>query len=93
MWKVLKKAVGQENKLNSIDQIEFNETTITDNKEIAEVCNQHFVTIGERLACKIPGTSDLSNDHIPRVQSKFTFKPITVTQVLPKEKFSPEGQW
>ena len=82
MWKVLKKAVGQENKLNSIDQIQFNETTITDNKEIADVCNQHFVTIGERLASKIPGTSDLSNDHIPRVQSKFMFKPITESQVL-----------
>ena len=76
MWKVLKKAVGQENKLNSIDQIQFHETTITDNKEIADVCNQHFVTIGERLASKIPGTSGLSNDHIPRVQ------PITETQVL-----------
>ena len=60
----------------------MNETTITDNKEIADVCNQHFVTIGERLASKMPGTSDLSNDHIPRVQSKFMFKPITETQVL-----------
>ena len=49
MWTVLKKAVGQENKLKSIDQIQFNETAITDNKEIADICNQHFVTIGERL--------------------------------------------
>ena len=73
MWKVLKKAVGQENKVNSIDQIQINETIITNNKEIAGVCSQHFVTIGERLASKIPGTSDLSNDHIPRVQSKFMF--------------------
>ena len=73
MWKVLKKAVDQEDKLNSIDQIQFYETTITDGKEIADVCNQHFVTIGERLASKIPGTSDLSNDHIPKVQSKFMF--------------------
>ena len=71
---------GKQAKL--IDQIQFNETTITDNKEIADVCNQHFVTIGERLASKIPGTNDLSNDHIPRVQSKFMFKPITENQVL-----------
>ena len=82
MQKGLKKAVSQENKLNSIDQIQFNETTITDNKEIADVCNQHFITIGERLASKIPGTTDLSNYHIPRVQSKFLFKSITETQVL-----------
>ena len=49
MWKVLKKAVSQENKLNSIDQIQFNQTTITDNKETADVCNQHLLLLVKGL--------------------------------------------
>ena len=49
-WKVLKHAMGQGSKTTNVDKIIQKGCQYTDNKEIADICNEHFVSIGERLA-------------------------------------------
>ena len=46
--KVLKHAIKQPGKSSNIEKIQYMGNEITDTKIIAEVCNEHFVTIGNR---------------------------------------------
>ena len=50
--------MGQGSKTTNVDKITEKGCQYTDNKEIADICNKHFVSIGERLAEGIPDTSD-----------------------------------
>ena len=49
-WKILKQAMDKEAKQTDIDKILVDEEEITDKQEISEWFNEHFVTIGEKLA-------------------------------------------
>ena len=46
-WKVLKHATKQPCKSSNIEKIQYMGNEITDTKIIVELCNEHFVTIGE----------------------------------------------
>ena len=63
-WKILKQATGQGNKSVSIDKIISNGNGISDGGDIARVCNQQVVSVGERLAEKIPFTGESPTAHI-----------------------------
>ena len=81
--KFIKHTIGQENKTISKEQMCFNGKDITYKKERAESCNEHFVTVGEKLAKQIPcGGGLLSTEQIPKSPLKFEFQPITEAQVL-----------
>ena len=55
---------------------------ITDNKMIAEVCNEHFVTIGKDLADETVQTGDsFPYAHLKRADTRFKFKPVTEDQL------------
>ena len=49
-WKVLKHAIGKETKNESIDKISKDGKIITELTDISECCNDHFVSIGQKLA-------------------------------------------
>ena len=51
-WKVIKQAMNISKKKSNITKIKFNNRNIEDPKEIANVCNSFFSTIGENLALK-----------------------------------------
>ena len=52
-------------------------------KQIAERCNEHFVSIGQKLASDIENTDAHSpTAHMKPVEAKFSFKPISVPQVI-----------
>ena len=53
----------------------------TDNKEIADICNKHFVSIGERLAEGIPDTSDSPTADMKPTNCRFVFRKVTTSQV------------
>ena len=56
---------------------------ITDTKLIAEECNEHFVTIGKKLADEIVQTGDSSPyAHLKRAETRFKFKPLEADQIL-----------
>ena len=51
----------QGSKTTNVDKITEKGCQYTDNKEIADICNKHFVSIGERLA---EGESDSPTAHM-----------------------------
>ena len=70
-WKVLKEAIGQNNKTCSIDKIVVDDTNQTDKAKIADAFNNHFVSIGEKIANSIEGCNESPTAKIQRVQTKF----------------------
>ena len=53
---------------------------ITNKEIIAEKCNEHFVSIEDRLAKKIhPNDVLYTTAHLKPAATKFNFKPISVT--------------
>ena len=75
-WKVLKGAIGKTHKTIEIEKINF------EGKEFTKLCNEHFVSIGDKLAKSIhPGNEQSPTAHIQPATVKFRFKPISVLQV------------
>ena len=63
--------------------INFEGKKFTDKKQITELCNEHFVSIGDKLAKSIqPGNEQSLTVHIQPATVKFRFKPISVLQVM-----------
>ena len=81
-WKVLKRAIKQPRKSSNIEKIQYMGNEITDTKMIAEVCNEHFVTIGKKLADEVvqTGVSSLYA-HLKTADTRFKFKPVTADQL------------
>ena len=80
-WKVLKQAMGQGTKSLNIDKVIYEGTEYTDDKEIADICNKHFVSIGKRLAEGIPDTGESPTAHIKATNKKFMFRKVTTSEV------------
>ena len=49
-WKVLKGAIGKTHKTIEIENISFKGKEFTDKRQITELCNDHFVSIGDKLS-------------------------------------------
>ena len=81
-WKVLKHAIKQPCKSSNVEKIQYMGNEITDTKIIAEVCNEHFVTIGKKLTDEIVQTGDSSPyAHLKRAEARFKFKPVTADYI------------
>ena len=65
-WKVLKEAIGQNDKTCSADNIVIDDTNQTDNPKIADAFNNHFVSIGEKIADSIEGCNESPTANIQR---------------------------
>ena len=80
-WKILKNAMNQDIN-NSIKKVVIRNTEITDNNEIVEAFNEHFASIGEKLAAQIENISINPVDAINKADTKFKFKSIEVCQII-----------
>ena len=49
-WKVFKDAIGKTHKTIEIEKISFEGKEFTDKKQITELCNEHFVSVGDKLS-------------------------------------------
>ena len=82
-WKVLKYAIGEGgSSISAIENLELGDDIISDSNKISEICNDHFVTVGERLAGQMPCSDNSLTAHIPKINSVFQLKPVTEGQVL-----------
>ena len=81
-WKIIKPAIGQSSKATQIYKISCSGEVTTDKAKISEVLNEHFVTIGERLAKQVHCSDTEPTVCVPKADSKFVFKTITNVQVL-----------
>ena len=81
-WKALKHAIKQPCKSSNIEKIQYLGNEITDTNMIAEMCDEHFVTIGKKLAGEIVQAGDSSPyAHLKRTDTRFKFKPVTADQI------------
>ena len=82
-WKILESGTGKPHKSTGIEKINVNGLEVTDKEITAEKCNEHFVSIGDRLATEIHSSDkQYATEHLKRTTMKFAFKPISVTQVI-----------
>ena len=73
-----------EPKQSHFNVISGNKEDITDEKKISERFNDHFVSLDEKLALGIPGSSSSSSDYLSKVKTngaKFKFQMIKPTDV------------
>ena len=76
-WKVLEGAIGKAHKTIEIEKINFQGKEFLDQKQITELCNDHFVSIGDKLAKSIqPDNEQSPTAHIQPATVKFRSKPI-----------------
>ena len=80
-WKVLKEAIGQNDKTCSVDKIVIDGTNQSDKAKIADAFNNHFVSIGEKIANSIEGCNESPIANIQRVPTKSEFQQITAAQI------------
>ena len=71
--KVLKQAIGHTSKSIHIEKIDDGMEVITTNAEIAEACNMHSVSIGEKISREISPTEMSHTGHIPVTNARFQF--------------------
>ena len=79
-WKILKHAIGRTHKTVGIDKVSMEGIEITDKRQIAKRCNEHFA---QKLTSDIENTDAHSpTANMKPVEAKFGFKPISVPQVI-----------
>ena len=77
MWKVINKVLDKETPSTEISSLEVEGKTNTNEKDIAESLNHHFVTVGPKLASKLESKpDDDSLKHISYQQNAMIFVPI-----------------
>ena len=76
-------------KTSGIEKINIDEIEVTDMKVIAEKCNEHFVSFGDKLVKEIQTNDEQSpTAHLKSSAAKFKFKTISVMQVIKALKSS-----
>ena len=78
----MKNAMNQDTKSNSIDRILFQDEVITGPTNLAEAFNEHFASIGERLAKTVGHTDINPTQFLKQAKTKFKFKQIKVEEVF-----------
>ena len=84
MWKTINRVLNRDSAGKSISSLNVNGKVVTGEGELAEALNQHFVSVGPKLADKIKTTpSDNPLKHIkPNDSATLMLKPVTNSQVL-----------
>ena len=81
-WKILKSAMNQPTKANSIEKLVFNDEELTDSIKITGACNEHFASVGENLAAQIENLNIDHVDTIIKANTHFRFKAVKVIRKL-----------
>ena len=84
MWKTINRVLTKDSVGTSISSLNVNGSVVTGEGELTEALNQHFVSVGPKLAEKIKtSSSDIPLKHIKLNDSgTFILKPVTKYQVL-----------
>ena len=83
-WKVLNHAMNRKCKTSNIGKLCIEIREICDPGDIAESLNDHFVSIGKKLAKEIPETEDPPTANLNELTSdiRFRFKYVTKSKVF-----------
>ena len=85
-WKILKQAMGRDVKATSIDKVKLgDDDIISDKLKISEAFNEHFVSLGEKLAEEIPESAVTSGDYLSKTKknsAKFVSRKMQPNQII-----------
>ena len=81
-WQVMREAMGQGGKISSVDKVIVDGITVTDKEQIPDIFNDHFVSVGSKIADNIPATDLSPTVNIPKAQNRFKLKQITTVQII-----------
>ena len=65
-WQILREAMGQGGKISSIDKLIVDGMTVTDKEQIPDILNDHFVSVGSKIADNIPATDLTPTVNVPQ---------------------------
>ena len=84
MWKTINRVLNRDSASKSIFSLNVNGKVVTGDGELAEALNQHFVSVGPKLAERIKTTlNDNPLKHIkPNDSATLILKPVTNSKVL-----------
>ena len=84
MWKAINRVLNRDSASKYISSLNVNGKVMTGDSELAEALNQHFVSVGPKLAEKIKTTpNDNPLKYIkPNDSATLILKPVTNSQVL-----------
>ena len=81
-WKILKQAINKDSKGSDIEMLKVNDRNVKGNDEIAKPFNEHFVSIGEKLAKEIDPVDISLTQQVKQTESKFRFRKISSIKVF-----------
>ena len=83
-WKVLNHAMNRKCKTSNVGKLRIEKREICDPGDIAESLNDHFVSIGKKLANEKPETADPPTANLTELPSdiRFRFKHITKSKAF-----------
>ena len=85
-WKILRQVTGKGNSATAIDRIKYENNEISDEQQISDICNHHFVSIGDKLSRNIVQTQLSAKETLRSFNAlpskpKFAFRLVTPVQV------------
>ena len=80
-WKILKHAIGIENKDSTVEILNSEGQQISNTCEIVEAFNEHFVKVGKRLVDETPQSVCSPTANIDKANTRFEFMEISASNI------------
>lgn len=82
-WRTINELTHRKQKNNTICEIQVDNTKYDDPKEISEVLNTHFSSLGPRLSSQLPDSSNSFEDYVQKVSNcSFKLQIVNTNSVL-----------
>ena len=82
-WQMINELTSRQKNNASVKELRLDENSVTNSHELSNAFNDHFSTIGSKLANEVPLVTDGSSyaDYIVSSNNKFVFSPISSNNV------------
>ena len=82
-WQTVNELTSRKSGKTSVKELKVNGLSITNPTELSDEFNNHFATIGPKLAKDIPfSDSNSYRNYLTNTDKRFQFRPTTINQVL-----------
>ena len=82
IWKTINNLMNRKDSKSTINEMTFDNKKVSDPQEIANRLNEHFASVGTRLASKLPEDSKHFEDYIKPARTTFDLKPTNEKAVF-----------
>ena len=81
-WNVMNSSLGRQPEMTVINALVYKGKDFVQKQDIAEQMNNHFCSLGSKLASGIPDTASQPEDFLGRTDLNFCFRPVNVGYIL-----------